>query len=915
MKRLLLFPLLLLVAACGSESGVNEENSCTPGALPGDLVITEFLPNPIGTDEGGEWVEVYNASSISQCLNGVKLQVTGTKSEKDYYIVSTEPVVVEPGAYIVLAEADIAQPSYVFSKALAMPNTSGTVTLTLGGEELDSVRYGDVEGSLGAAPAEGKSLALCGECLTSSCNDAADSWSVTLEQPYDQPGNAGSPASANATCDCLPPEGTTSLRAPLPGDLAFTEVFADAPGEDGNQEWFEIHVLADDAAIDLSGVGIVTTKGADPAVLIPDSYCFSASPSQWLVFGRSADETANGGVSPDYVYGSKITLKNTSGYLALTLGGTVLAETTWASAPAGRSLQLDPDSGEWCESALPFGTNGGFGSPGDANLSCSESTCMLDGTPVQALAPAAGDLRINEIMANTPGAEAAEAEWIELLVAGSSPVDLNGLELWKADADKPAHLIETTDAHCLRFQPGDIILLARSNDPTKNGIPADSVDYVYSSLTLNNEGSIILKSGSVVIDEVAYNAADDGVALARDPSTGSWCPATKPIAVSADKTAYGTPGEENSACGALFCLDAGVSRPVSFPAPGTVTITELFADPAGTDKAAAEWLEISFTAEAAGRDLNGIELWINGELEASFGSGLSECTPAVAGPVLIAGSSDPALNGNLQNVVIALPQWSLPNSAATYTLKANGAVLDEVSLPAPDSGESIQLDVNKTSPEANDSADAWCPSLATYNDLGDKGTPGAANLPCNETLCTTGDNQMVTAIPPKPGDLIITEVFPNTPGSEDANKEWIEVYVPATADTFHLQGVGVVKTAGSAASFVFSALACIEMVPGNYYVLCRNAATEQNGGLPSCIPYESVALNNDGYLGLDLGGTLLDQVPAYGPAEDGASWSLDPDSLSVEANDTAANWCSAPATSTYGTGSRGTPGIANPQCP
>lgn len=914
MKRLAFLSLLLCLGACSEEAGVNEDNTCSPSALPGDLVITELFTNPVGADEGFEWIEVYNASSIPQCMNNLRVQVKASKSDKSYYITSPNAIRLEPGAYMVLAESDLAQPSYVFSKPLAMPNTAGTVSLFLGADELDSVAYGELEGAVAPAPAEGKSLSLCGECLSSTCNDATDSWGQTLEQPYSDNGNAGSPARANTTCDCIPPAGATSIRAPIPGDLVFSELFADAPGEDGNQEWFEVRVVASDAAISLSGVGIVTSKGAAPILTIPEKFCLAASPSDWLLFARSGDIAVNGNIVPDYVYGSKLTLKNTSGYLALVLGTTVLAETTWDKAPAGRSSQYDFDDSSWCESNVPFGSNGGFGSPGEPNFSCSIATCILDGQPVEALSPQPGDVRFNELLANTPGSEEADAEWIELLVTGASAVDLNGLELWKSGADKAAHIIQPADAACLRFQPGDIVLLARSNNPAANGIDPEKVDYLYASLSLNNEDTLSLKLGTTVIDELTYDASQDGASLARD-SSGSWCVGTKPNPIGADKTMLGTPGDPNTPCGALYCLDQGTSRAVSFPAPGTVVIAEVFADPNGTDKAAAEWLELLFTSDAAGKDLNGLELWIDGTLEASLGASLTQCTAIQTGSCLLAGSADSAANGGLTLVKVALPSWSLPNSAATYAIKANGVLLDEVSLPAPTAGKATQLDPAKATPEGNDDASAWCNATPAYNPAGDTGTPGSPNPACGASLCMNGEGLWVPAISPQTGDLVLSEIFANTPGNEDANKEWFEVFVPPATPTFHFQGISLLKTAGGEAVYTFSAQTCIEMVANNYYVFCRNAVSAENGGLPACIPYTSLQLNNDGYLALALGTLVLDAVPAYGPVQDGASWSLDPDALNSDSNDVVSAWCSTPATATYGTGSRGTPGLPNPQCP
>ena len=46
-----------------------EEADDTCEAIVGDLVISEFLPNPKGADSEREWIEIYNASSVPQVLD------------------------------------------------------------------------------------------------------------------------------------------------------------------------------------------------------------------------------------------------------------------------------------------------------------------------------------------------------------------------------------------------------------------------------------------------------------------------------------------------------------------------------------------------------------------------------------------------------------------------------------------------------------------------------------------------------------------------------------------------------------------------------------------------------------------------------------------------------------------------------
>ena len=57
--------LLVPVIGCFQPSSVGE----TCDAIVGDLVVSEFLPNPAGSDYDREWFEIYNASSRPQVLD------------------------------------------------------------------------------------------------------------------------------------------------------------------------------------------------------------------------------------------------------------------------------------------------------------------------------------------------------------------------------------------------------------------------------------------------------------------------------------------------------------------------------------------------------------------------------------------------------------------------------------------------------------------------------------------------------------------------------------------------------------------------------------------------------------------------------------------------------------------------------
>ncbi|MFA5024827.1 MAG: lamin tail domain-containing protein, partial [Patescibacteria group bacterium] len=52
----------------------------TPKAIMAELIISEFIPNPSGSDEENEWVEIYNAGQDDINLSGWKLQDASGKA-------------------------------------------------------------------------------------------------------------------------------------------------------------------------------------------------------------------------------------------------------------------------------------------------------------------------------------------------------------------------------------------------------------------------------------------------------------------------------------------------------------------------------------------------------------------------------------------------------------------------------------------------------------------------------------------------------------------------------------------------------------------------------------------------------------------------------------------------------------------
>jgi hypothetical protein len=65
----------------------------------GDVLITEVMYDPSGTEPDEEWIELYNASRAPHLLNGLSLKDGGNRTVT---IGSPSPLVLSPGQYVVL---------------------------------------------------------------------------------------------------------------------------------------------------------------------------------------------------------------------------------------------------------------------------------------------------------------------------------------------------------------------------------------------------------------------------------------------------------------------------------------------------------------------------------------------------------------------------------------------------------------------------------------------------------------------------------------------------------------------------------------------------------------------------------------------------------------------------------------------
>jgi hypothetical protein len=548
-------PLLvvgLVAGACGKGA---EKGGCKSPLLAGDLVITEIMANPQGSDEGKEWFEIFNHTTSTLNLAGLQLVASRADGSGEEFHTVAEGQIA-PGAYFVFGGmVPAVKPAYVdytYGADLGgLRNSSGRLALRCGKSLVDEVVYLQAK--------EGIALQFDGaRAPDAAANDQTDLW-CDAKTEYET-GSFGSPRAPNQPCGSIPPtsckdgDSVREIVPPQAGDLVITEFMADpSKVADTAGEWFEVYVNRD---LDLNGLKTGNSPDAwkDNITALE---CLRVRQGSYLVFARSADANTNGGLPKvDRLF--TFTLANTSGSIALGYGDQLLDGISYSSSRAGASTSLEPtlsgadlndNPAYWCAGSTPYGL-GDLGSPGAANPSCGitpEGKCREGGQLRDLRAPQAGDLVITEIMADPAKVSDTAGEWFEVYVARD--VDLNHLQVGRT-----AGTVDLTlpGGDCLAVASGTYIVFARSLDSGQNGgLPR--ADFAFSFGLTNSGGSLFVGYGGQVLDSVTYGTAQAGKSWSLDG--GKLDPALNDEATNwcAGKDVYGlgdlgSPGAQNPAC-------------------------------------------------------------------------------------------------------------------------------------------------------------------------------------------------------------------------------------------------------------------------------------------------------------------------------------------------------------------------------
>ncbi|MDB9854096.1 lamin tail domain-containing protein [Candidatus Marinimicrobia bacterium] len=155
--------------------------------------------------------------------------------------------------------------------------------------------------------------------------------------------------------------------------------------------------------------------------------------------------------------------------------------------------------------------------------------------------------------------------------------------------------------------------------------------------------------------------------------------------------------------------------------------------------------------------------------------------------------------------------------------------------------------------------------------------------------------------------IVISEIMINPSAVSDSYGEWFEV-VNMTDMTINLQG-WTIKDGDENGHIINNIGNTLLISPGEYIVLSRNNDFSINGGLISDYVYEGISFSNseDAILLMNVEGEIIDEVQYTNSWPILSGSSIEIHDLNLNNNDNF-NWFSA--TSTYGDGDFGTPGIS-----
>ncbi len=277
-----------------NESGDSNEASATPAGGGGggsSLILSEVLYDAAGSDDGLEWIEIYNAGSSAVDLSGYSLGWGG--SDYTYGVLQLSGT-IQPGATFVVggptSSSSNGSPAYD-----QVANFSPDVQNS--GSTADGVALFDVP----AAQVTGSTVPI----------DAVVYGGSNTNGLIDETGSANAPEVGDAPSgssierldlagtwhiQSAPTPNSTPFGGPAPGNVILSEVLYDVSGSDNNLEWIELYNDGG-TAVDLAGYSL-GWGGTDYTYGVLQ-LAGTIGPGETFVVGGKSSKASNGNPSFD----------------------------------------------------------------------------------------------------------------------------------------------------------------------------------------------------------------------------------------------------------------------------------------------------------------------------------------------------------------------------------------------------------------------------------------------------------------------------------------------------------------------------------------------------------------------------------------------------------------------------------------
>jgi hypothetical protein len=856
----------------------------------GDLVISEFMPNPAVVSDGvGEWFEIYNAAGADVDLEGLVV------SDNAATFTVAGSLVLADGDYLVFGVEDDTTVNdnlpvdYEYSGP-ALANSGDEITLNNGTIDLDQVVY-DSAWSVSS----GYALALDPAALNATDNDDVANWCAATSLYGTS--NYGTPGAANSSCT-----SSTDLDGDGYDDTAFG-------GTDCDDS---------DAAINPGAVEVCDSVDNDCDGSVDGPLATDAT--TWY-FDSDSDGFGDAGTS-------RGSCSAPSGYVA---DDTDCDDTDASVYPGATEIcgdGIDQDcsgADDVCSSAIPV-----------ADLGVGDLVITEFHANPAVIADSAGEwfevYNASGFLVDLDGLVVYDLGTNSFTVSGTLEVADGDYVVFGLNDDTA-----TNDGATVDYVYSGTSLSNSSDELVLNNGTLDIDDIIW-------DGTWGVSSGyALQLDPTATDATSND-----DPT--NWCDATTMYGV--DNA--GTPGAVNDACAAPVTdadgdgyddtayggTDCNDSDATVNPGATEVCGDGIDQDCDGSDLSCTtvtlEWCNIQYLSATATDPSVAVTSYgqvfatavtdsagQGAGIDAQVGFGASGGDPSV----------DPAM-------------WTWTDATYNTDIGYNDEYLADVSIAdlgdfavayrfSGDGGSSwTYCDAGGSGPaDAYAPADEYTLSVGTdadadgYYEIADGGTdcddsdaavyPGATETAGDgvDSDCDGYDDPVSTLDISylSAGDLVISEVHPNPASISDGDGEYFEVYNASGAD-LDLEGLVIYDLDTDS----FTVAGSLVVLDGDYVVFGTNGDVSLNDSLP--VDYEYVLgmklSNSTDEIVLNNGSIDIDDVIW----DTGAGWSvssgyalqLDPTLVDATSNDDPKNWCDA--TTLYGVYNYGTPGDPNDTC-